>query len=418
VKINLLLCAAIFAPGVLLSAQHATAIPTPLPILVAEAEANNSDVATADDNWKAQTHVAQQASARPETQLSVESFDVGSPKPFAGYSNSEFAYTGFGASQELLYSGKLKLRGAVASREAEAQKAAVGVVRSSVAEQVKLLYLQIAYSTSAISYLDRTDSVLQTLIQDALSRYSVGQGSQSAILKAQLERTEIVRQDTMHNEILGQSQARIKQLLHRTQDSPDIVPEPLTETMFMKDIEELQSQLRAQNPRLAVDAAAEARQDAQVASAKREGKPDFTVGGRIEVTGSGYRNRYWMGGTIELPNRSRVAGEVAQATEQANRARHEMDSEVQKTLAELQEQYVALMSTTELLKEYTQGLLPQAEAVFHSEQSAYQANKEELTPVLASLRDVLSLENDYQQTLFDHEAALVRMETLTGEALR
>jgi hypothetical protein len=32
--------------------------------------------------------------------------------------------------------------------------------------------------------------------------------------------------------------------------------------------------------------------------------------------------------------------------------------------------------------------------------------------------DVLGLENDYQQALFDHEAALVRIETLTGESLR
>jgi len=418
VKLNLLLCALFFAPCAVLSAQHAVAIPTPLPALVAEAEANNSEVMLADDNWKALTHVAQQATARPGPQFTIESSSVGSPKPFAGFSNSEFEYLGFAASQEIPYKGKLKLRGEVADREAATQKAGAGVVRSTVVEQVKLLYLQISYSTGAIAYLDRMDSVLQSLIQDSLERYSLGQGNQAAILRAQMERTQIQRQDTMHNQTLGQAQARLKQLLHRRQDSPDIVPEPLAASPFSRDPDELQSLLRNQNPRLQKDTVAVEKQSAQVASAKREIKPDFTVGYKFEVTGSDYRNRFVASASIQLPNRSRVAGEIAQAAEQENRARHELDSEVQQTLADLQAQLVAVKYTSELLNEFTQGLLPQAETVFHSEEAAYQANKQDLATVLTSLKDILQLENDYQQALFDHEAALVRIETLTGEALR
>jgi hypothetical protein len=100
------------------------------------------------------------------------------------------------------------------------------------------------------------------------------------------------------------------------------------------------------------------------------------------------------------------------------RARHELDSDVQQNLADLQEQIVAVKSTAELLNEYKEGLIPQAEAVFHSEQSAYQSNKQELSPVLAALLDILTLESDYQQALFDHESALVRIETLTGRTIR
>ena len=46
---------------------------------------------------------------------------MGSPRPFAGFSNSDFAYLGFGVSQDLPYPGKLKLKG-----EAAQQDAAVG----------------------------------------------------------------------------------------------------------------------------------------------------------------------------------------------------------------------------------------------------------------------------------------------------
>jgi outer membrane protein TolC len=417
-KLKPLICGIAFALCRLLSAQHTAPIPTPLATLLAEAEANNSQVASAEDAWKASTHVAQQVTARPDPQFTIQSFNVGSAKPFAGFSNSEFAYLSLGAKQELPYPGKLKLRGELANREMETQKSSVGVARSSVAEQVKLLYLQIAYSTAAIAYLDRTDSLLQSVIQDAISRYALGQGSQSAVIKAQMERTQILREDTMHNQVLWQAQARLKQLLHRPQDSPDIYTEPLTATPFMIDPQELQGQLRTSNPTLLVDAETVEKQKTQLAAARLDSKPNFNVGYEFQLTGEGYRDRYTFSASISLPNHSRVAGEIAQATDQANRAKHEMDSDVQQKLADLQEQYVAVKSTAELLDEYKGGLIPQAEAVYHSEQSAYQSNKQELGPVLTALMDILTLENDYQQALLDHETALVRIETLTGRTIR
>ncbi len=419
-KLVRFLCACAFAGGSLLSAQgtHDAPLPTSLATLVDEAEANNSQITSVEDAWKASTHVAQQANALPDPQLTFQSFSVGSPKPLAGFSNSEFAYVSFGASQDLPYPGKLKLRGEVAQRESATQMASVKVVRSSVSEQVKLLYLQIAYSTAAIAYLDRIDSLLRSVIQDALSQYSLGRGSQSAVIKAQMERTQILRQDTMHNQELWRAQARLKQLLHRSQDSSDIYPEAMTLTPFAIDLQELQSQLRFSNPALLADVDAVEKQKAQLESAKRSKKPDFNVGYDFQLTGEGYRNRYLFSANIRLPNRSRVEGEIAEAAEQEVRSRHEMDADVQQKLAELQEEYITVTGTSELLNEYKEGLIPQAEAVFHSEQSAYQSNKQELGPVLSALLDILTLESDYQQALLDHESALVRIETLTGRTIR
>jgi outer membrane protein TolC len=218
--------------------------------------------------------------------------------------------------------------------------------------------------------------------------------------------------------VLWQAQARLKQQLHRTQDSTDIYPDPLTETPFAIDPQELQTQLHAKNPTLLVDADAVKKQNAQLASAKRGGKPDFNVGYTFQLTGEGYRNRYMFTASMRLPNHVRVNSEIAQASVQIDRAKNELDSDVQEKMAELQEQYVAVTSTQELLKEYKDGLIPQAEAIFHSEQSAYQSNKQELPQVLSALLDIIGLESDYQQALFDHEVAIVRIETLTGRSIR
>lgn len=417
-KFLFVICAIfLLVPGVLY-AQHSGMPATPLKTLLAEAEAQNSQIASADNNWKASTYVARQATSLPDPQFSVQTLSVGSPVPFAGFSNSDFAYIGFGASQDLPYPGKRKLKGDVADREAQTQKSNADVVRSSVAEQVKMLYLRLSYSDAALAILHRTDEVLQSVIKDALARYSLGQGSQSGVIRAQLEHTKIRREETMHHGEMGQLQADLKQLLHRPQDSSDIVAEPLASTAFVRNPIELQEVLRKQNPSLLMDAAAVAKQDAQLAEIKSHSKPDFSLGYAFQLTGNNYRDYYMLTVGMRLPRRGRVAAETSEASEMISRDRKNLDSDFQMRLADLQKQYVAVTSTAELMDEYKNGLIPQSEAAFRSEQNAYQANKQEFAPVLASLMDLLTMEHDYQEALFNHETALVRIETLTGEALR
>ncbi len=50
--------------------------------------------------------------------------------------------------------------------------------------------------------------------------------------------------------------------------------------------------------------------------------------------------------------------------------------------------------------------------------SEYEANKQQLDSVLTSFNEVLELKREHQQALLDHEIALAKLETLTGETLR
>ena len=217
---------------------------------------------------------------------------------------------------------------------------------------------------------------------------------------------------------MGEAEADLKELLHRTQDSPDIIAEPLAETTLRLSASELQALVRQQNPVLQVEQRSVQQEDAQIKSAQRGSKPDFNVGYMYQLTGPSYRDYYMLTLNLSLPHRGRVREEVAEATEQANHARHELDSEAQQQLAAVQKQFVAATSTAELLDDYNHGLIPQSEAIFRSEESSYEANKQEFTPVLSSLLDLLSLKSDYQEALLEHETAIVRLETLTGASLR
>jgi regulator of protease activity HflC (stomatin/prohibitin superfamily) len=100
------------------------------------------------------------------------------------------------------------------------------------------------------------------------------------------------------------------------------------------------------------------------------------------------------------------------------RTRAEADADQQQQLAEAKKQSIATHSSAELMKEYQQGLIPQAESVFQSELNAYQSNRGTLSTVLSALMDRIGFEHDYQQALLDHETALAHLETLTGAELR
>lgn len=401
-----------------LAAFGQQAAPTPLSELLAEANANNSQIAAADDSWRAAKESPRQVSSLPDPTFTYQQFSVGSPKPFADYTNSNFSYVGIGASQEIPYPGKLRLRGEVAKGAADVKGSEVDATRASVADAVKSDYLQLAYLQMTLGVLQENERVVEQLINDATAHYEVGQGLQADILQAQVDRTKIVRETTMRHEQMGRLQADLKSLLHRDQESPDIVTEPLQESPLRYTSAELLQMVRGQNPQIQVDASSVSKENAALASAKREGKPDFSVAYMYQNTDRKYRDYYMFSLNIRMPRRARVKAEVAQAADKLAQSKEALDAHLQQELAQVKQEYVTASSDGELLKEYSQGLIPQSDAAYRSTLNAYAANREQFTHVLLYFVNVLNLRLDEAQVLAEHEIALAHLETLTGATLR
>jgi cobalt-zinc-cadmium efflux system outer membrane protein len=222
----------------------------------------------------------------------------------------------------------------------------------------------------------------------------------------------------MHHQLMGQAQAHLKGLLSRDQGSPDIVTEDLIETPLKRTSNELLATVQQSNPQIQVDASSVRQQDAQLASAKREGKPDFEVGYIYQNTDRKYRDYYMFTFDVRFPRKRRVNAEVAEAMEKRSESQRTLDAHLQQQLAEVQEGYVKAASDEELLKEYREGLIPQSDAAYRATLSAYASNREPFIHVLSYFTDLLSLKLEYAQTLGDHEAALAHLESLTGATLR
>ncbi len=392
--------------------------PVTLEELIREVEQRNPDIAAAQLGYQAATHVAGQVSAFPDTQVMVQHFAVGSPRPFAGYSNSEFAYIGLGASQEIPYPGKRGLRAQVANQEAEARRFQADSSRRSVVDQLKGIYFRLAYLQETLGVLERNDEVLRDVQKITESRYSVGQGNQQEVLKAQLQHTKILQEITMHHREVGQMQAQLKQLLNRVQDNPNIQTVPLTLRSIPYTASQLMELVKQQNPDIKAQQQMVKQSESQVELSRKEFRPDFNVQYIWQHTNGDTRDYYMATFGINLPNRGRRKAELAQAEANREQAKRMLEGEQQRRLAEVQDQFVVAETSAEQLKIYKEGLIPQSEATLRSAQAAYQSGKQDFETLLNSFLDVLGLQIEYQRELADHETALARLEALTGVDLR
>lgn len=390
------------------------AAPVSLKELIVEAERHNPEIATAERGYAAATNVVRQASALPDTQVTTQLFSVGSPRPFAGYTNSEFAYIGLGVSQEIPYPGKRALRAQIAGREAEVRHVQIEVARRTVTDRLKAAYFRLAYLQQTLFVLERNDLLLKDMERVVESRYRVGKGNQQEVLKAQLQHTRILQEIAMHHREVGQLQAQLKALLNRSQDSPDIQTEPLVARPISYTASDLLNLVKQQNPNVNVQQAMLARTESQVELARKEFRPDFAVQYTYQNTDRKFRDYYLASFSITLPNRGRRNAELAEAQANRDQAAKQLEGETLQRLAEVQAQYVAAQSSTEQLKIYQEGLLPQSEAVFRAALAAYQSDRQDFQTLLSSFMDVLNLQIEYQRELADHESALGRIEMLTG----
>lgn len=398
--------------------QHEAGTPTSLAALLEEMSENDPAILAARKAAEAVTHVAPQVSSLPDPQFTLQQFSVGSPRPFAGYTNSDFAYIGIGASQQLPYPGKLKLRANLANRDADVAKVHSEVVSDDEIEKLKATYYQLSYLQQTLGILQRDDALLQQVEQQAEAHYSAGQGNQQDVLKAQLERTKILREISMHHQLAGEAQAELKRILRRPQDSAEITTESFSATFLRYTASELLDKVREQDPNIREQSATVQRNQASVELARKEFRPDFGVSYMWERTDPAQFRAYYMAAfNVNFPRRKLRQAALAEAQVNVERTQLERDAQLQSALAEVQKQYVITKTSEEQLLIYRDGLIPQAQATIQAGLAAYQSNREDFETLFSSFLDVLNLDLEYQQTLLDHQTALVHIERLTGVTL-
>src|ERR1035438_8800587 len=170
-----------------LLALPAVAAAQPLPALVDEALRNNREILAAQKKYEAARERPTQVNSLPDPMISLGYNSVGNPLPGAGLGSQVLANVGVMVSQEIPFPGKLKLKGEMASKEAQTEFQQYQAMQLAVISRLKQAYYRLQYTYAASDLLVRNRDLLEKLLKVTEDRYSVGRAAQQDVFKAQTQ---------------------------------------------------------------------------------------------------------------------------------------------------------------------------------------------------------------------------------------
>jgi len=384
--------------------------------LIEEALAHSPLIFAARQHWQAETRMPIQESTLPDPQITAQSFSVGDPIPGNDLQTNNFAYFGYGASQDIPYPGKLRLRATVAEKEAQASREAYEAQQRQVIEQIDETYFNLFYLLRALDVLQQTYDELQRVEHITQAQYQVGMAQQQDVLKAQLQMTAILEETETTREQFGQGQADLKAILGREQDSPEIRLGEVKPTAFNIDDSELRELALTGSPVLKQAQALEAKSEQSLKLAHEDYIPDFSVGYMYQKTGARFPDYYMVtvGAKIPLYFWRKQTPAVEQAGLEKESSHAQTYATKLSILSQAQNQWIAIQTTQRVIKIYRDGLIPQAQATLKSALATYRVGKVDFQTLLSAEIEVLRLEQQYYRAIADHEIAIAKIRQIVG----
>ena len=249
--------------------------------LLRQVLARNPTVHAARDTWRAALARYPQVTALDDPMFS---YDL---RPRSIGSDEVHTANDFGLSQAIPFPGKLALRGERAVAEAESAQSDVETERVKLAALASRLFDEYWLAERALEINAQHASLLDDAHRVALSRYSVGTGSQQEVLAAETEQGMLSHQERELGAGRRIVAERINLLLHRSPElalpppprdleSDDPSPELDTAALIARALES-RPELHALSARVRA-------REAEVALARREFLPDFTVRGGYQTS--------------------------------------------------------------------------------------------------------------------------------------
>jgi outer membrane protein TolC len=392
-----------------------------LSLFVATALTDNPEVKASEARWQAFSNRIAQASAfeDPLLMLKIQNGLVRAPLDF---SREAMTSKVIGISQQLPFWGKRALKGEIAAKEAESYKWLLAERKLELARMVKETYYQLYYIDQSLAIVARNIRILDDFITLAETKYSVGQGLQQDIFKAQIERSKLLDVRISLEQQRKSGEANLNALLSRPAATPvgriaNVEMQPLS-----LNTEQLAALADENRPLLKSDRARIEKADAALNLANRDYFPDFTVSleymQRDPVKGSDGFDMYTLGLTFNLPVQiSRRQAAVAESNAEIRTANEELNSirnTIQAGVADLLAQMERRRKLVEL---YKTGILPQSRQSLESAVIGYRVSKVDFLTLLDSMVTLFNYEREYYDSIADYQVKRAQLEALVGKSL-
>ena len=388
--------------------------PLSLAKLVQEATERNPEILAARRAVDAKRARIPQAGAWADPTVSL-SYGGNALPPFTVMRGDPSSARQLMAEQMIPYPGKTRLRTEIASRDADAETLAYEAVTRRVAAEVKQAYFDLAFVDRSLAILQKDREALEGFEKVTEIRYSVGKAAQQDVLRAQLEVTRLSQRATMLTQQRHTLEAQLNSLRNVPIDSPVGAPAVVQPSAFAYTQDQLQEAAQANYPVLKQRQTMVDQNRLSVDLARKEVRPDFSVG-YTYMQRDGLPDMYGITLSTSLPlfRHRKQDMAIAEAAANLESARQMQANELTVLRYQVQQDFLEVQATEQLLKLYSQGIAPQSSLTLESSITSYETGGVDFLNVLSNLQAVIDAELDYHLQITNHEKALARLEEVTG----
>ncbi len=359
---------------------------------VSEALASLPELAGAKATAAADLERVPQAGALPDPVLSFGIQNDGFREIQIG--EMESSYLLFMASQTFPWHGKRGLRSDISTLEARQAEAGLERARLAIEADVGRAYVDLLLTRDQLILLGRLESLWEQAEVLARIRYESGDGAQSDLLRAQLERSRLKqrraaltaedrRRAVILNRLRGRPFDEALATNRSLTDLPD--PGPRLESVAWREAESRSPELR--RSQLAVE-----RSTRLIDLAGKDAYPDLTVSAGVMPRGAAF-DPMWQAGvsfTVPLWSGSKQSRAIAESRLRETASVHDVEAIRQLLRQRVTERLAVLSALVEANHLYRSELLVQSEATVSSTMTQYQVGRVTFASVLEALTGYLA----------------------------
>jgi len=382
--------------------------------LVQEATERNPEILAARHAVDAKRARIRQAGAWADPTISI-SYGGNALPPFTVMRADPSSNRQMMAEQMIPYPGKTHLRTEIAARDTDAETLAYEAVQRRVAAEVKQAYFDLAYTDSILAILQKDHDALEGFEKVTEIRYSVGKAAQQDVLRAQLEVTRLAQRAAILNQQRHTLEAQLNSLRDVPMDSPVGATDAVRLSTFAYTEEQLMEAAQANYPALKQRKTMVEQGRLSVDLARKEVRPDFSVG-YTYMQRDALPDMYGITFTTSVPifRHRKQDMAITEAAANLESARQMQANELTVLRFQVQQDFLEIEATEQLLKLYSQGIAPQSSLTLESSLNSYQTGGVDFLNVISNLQAVIDAELDYHMQVTNHEKALARLEEVTG----
>ncbi len=390
--------------------------------LMAEAARNNPEIRAASNERLAAQHRVSPAGALDDPML--EAGVINAPLASQTFRREDMTMKMLGLSQKFPYPGKRDLRQDVAAKDAESVAYAYQETVNRVLRDVKAAYFELAFVAESTQLVEKNKRVLEQFLKISESRYSVGQGNQADVLKAQTQLSRMVDELIKLARERRAIEAELTRALGRGPAAGAPAPAALRLREAPLQLEALRERALSERPQLLGLRSLVDRGGKALDLARKDYYPDFDVKfsyGQRDKTLDGMRRDDMLSFAvaINLPvwRETKRDPRVAEAIAMRDQSMDMYQAQQNEVFSKLRQQVASAEQSLKSARLYETGILPQARLAVESSLAAYRVNRVDFLTLLDNQMTVLNYEISYASALSSYNKALAEIDLLTGKTL-